>query len=78
MKKKTQQEYLQAAKAAVAKRHPDITWDKFADLCGITPRAFKTYRMPENSKDYRAMNNLVFNAVDRTVKSCTTKCNKSA
>ena len=76
MNQKTQQEYLQAAKADLAKKHPGITWDEFAALCGIEPRAFKTYRMPETSKDYRAMSKLVRDAVDRAVKSGSAKGSK--
>lgn len=72
----SQQEYLQEAKADLAKKHPAITWDEFAALCGIEPRAFKTYRMPETSKNYRAMSRLVRDAVDRAVKSHSSKGSK--
>lgn len=62
----TQQEYLNLAKKELGDLTGEkITWDKFADMCGIDPRAFKTYRMPDKSKDYRAMHNLARDAVDR-------------
>lgn len=32
-----------------------MTWDDFAELAGIEPRAFKTYRMPEGTGDFRKM-----------------------
>ncbi len=62
-----QQEYLHAVKTALSKTIPEITWDAIADLCGIAPRALKTYRMPKTSKDYRAMPKLVKAAIDRVV-----------
>lgn len=64
----TQQQYLNAVKASLIKLiGSKITWDEFARLCGIEPRAFKTYRMPEDSDDYRSMNNLARQAVDRVL-----------
>ena len=46
-----QKDYLQAAKTALGAK----TWDELAEMAGAAPRALKTYRMPEDSKDYRAM-----------------------
>lgn len=54
----TQLEYLQAAKEELG-----VMWDELAELAGINPRAFKTYRMPPASKDHRAMPNLAKNAI---------------
>lgn len=64
----TQQQYLNTAKAELASLIGEkVTWDSFAVMCGIEPRAFKTYRMPEDSGDYRAMSNLACKAVDRVL-----------
>jgi hypothetical protein len=52
---KSQKAWLAAAKRVLSARYPDLTWDGFAELVGIDPRAFKTYRMPPNSADYRKM-----------------------
>lgn len=60
MTEQTQQEYLRAAKAALG-----LEWDAFAVMAGIKPRAFKTYRMPATSKDFRALPALARNAIDR-------------
>lgn len=65
----TQQEYLRVAKAEMARSLPGITWDEMAILCGINPRAFKTYRMPESSADYRCLPNLARAAIERVIKS---------
>ena len=46
-----QKVYLRATKHALGAS----TWDELAAMAGVTPRALKTYRMPEDSKDYRAM-----------------------
>lgn len=78
MPDQTQQEYLNAAKAELAKVYPKITWDEFAELCGIEPRAFKTYRMPKASKDYRTMQRLARDAVERALKNKLTKKAKGA
>lgn len=73
----TQQEYLNEAKQELANLlSEEVTWDRFAEMCGITPRAFKTYRMPENSKDYRTMQRLVREAVERQVIACRKKHKK--
>lgn len=47
----TQKNYLQATKTALGAK----TWDDLAEMAGVAPRALKTYRMPEGSKDYRSM-----------------------
>jgi len=47
----TQKDYLQATKTALGAK----TWDELAEMAGVTPRALKTYRMPEDSGDYRGM-----------------------
>lgn len=35
--------------------HKKLTWDRFAELAEIEPRALKSYRIPENSPDHRVM-----------------------
>lgn len=63
MTEQTQQEFLQAAKDAFG-----CTWDELAAMTGINPRALKTYRMPDESKDFRALNSLARDAVVRALK----------
>lgn len=55
-------EYRQAF-LKVCKTRLNVTWDEFATLCGLEPRAFKTYRMPEGSKNVRRVPGLVFDRV---------------
>ena len=45
----------------------NIRWNDLAELSGINPRALKTYRMPETSKDYRSMPLLAFRALQKTL-----------
>lgn len=51
----SQKEFLAHAKALLSNVHSKLTWDRMAALAEIEPRALKTYRMPENSPDHRAM-----------------------
>lgn len=53
--KSSQKSWLTAVKRGLSRRYPDLTWDDFARLAEIDPRAFKTYRMPERSENYRTM-----------------------
>lgn len=73
MTEQTQQEYLQAAKEELG-----LAWDDLAELASIKPRAFKTYRMPSSSKDYRGMSDLARNAIDRLLDQQRKKRKKSA
>lgn len=59
MTEQTQQEYLKAAKETLG-----VEWDVLAELAGIKPRALKTYRMPDSSKDHRGMPDLARRAID--------------
>ena len=54
-----QQDFLYAAKVAL-----DVDWDTLALRAGIKPRAFKSYRLPESSKGFRAMPDLARAAID--------------
>lgn len=65
MLKASQKSWLAAAKRALSKRHPGLTWDDFARIAGIEPRAFKTYRMPQNSDNYRTMPPLARQVIER-------------
>jgi hypothetical protein len=56
----TQQEFLKDAKAQLG-----VTWDELAVASGINPRALKTYRMPDESKDYRTLPDLARAAIVR-------------
>ena len=51
----SQREFLSQAKAILSRVHKKLTWDRMAELAEIEHRALKTYRMPENSPDHRAM-----------------------
>ena len=42
-------------KTILSRVHKKLTWDRMAELAEIEPRVLKTYRMPENSPDHRAM-----------------------
>ena len=73
MAEQTQQEFLQAVKDEIG-----LEWDELAELAGIKPRAFKTYRMPASSKDYRGMNDLARNAVLAVLEKHRKKVRRSA
>lgn len=72
----TQQEWLQAAKNELQTAFPGLTWDQFADKAGIAPRAFKTYRMPEASEDYRTMDKFKRKAVEDLLKKARKRVQK--
>jgi len=74
----TQQEFLQAAKDELRQAYPRLTWDEFADRVGIERRAFKTYRMPESSSDYRTMDKFKRKAVEDLLKKARKKMKESA
>lgn len=73
----TQQEYLRAAKEALSAIYPRLTWDRFAEKAGIEPRAFKTYRMPADSNDYRTLPRLARNAIEALLKTANKGRKKS-
>ena len=56
----TQQTFLHAAKAELG-----MTWDALAVAAGIEPRALKNYRMPDGSKNKRAMPKLARRAIEQ-------------
>jgi hypothetical protein len=51
----SQKNWLIAVKKALSKAHLGLTWDDLARMATIEPRALKTYRMPDDSPDYREM-----------------------
>ena len=55
-----QKTYLNNVKKALG-----MTWDELASASNISPRALKTYRMPTESKDYRTMPPLAYDAIER-------------
>lgn len=59
MTEQSQQDYLKAAKATL-----NVEWDALAEMAGIKPRALKTYRMPDSSKDHRALPALARRVID--------------
>lgn len=63
-----QQDFLKAAKDRLA-----MTWDELAAASGINPRALKTYRMPETSKDFRPLPDLARAAVSRLLERAPKK-----
>lgn len=64
----SQKAWLAASKRHLSERHGRLTWDEFADLAGIAPRAMKSYRMPEVSADYRQMPDLARREIERLVR----------
>lgn len=74
----TQQEWLQAAKDELQAAYPGMTWDQFADKVGIAPRAFKTYRMPESSEDYRTIDKFRRKAVEDLLKKARKRVKNSS
>ncbi|CAG9236986.1 conserved hypothetical protein [Paraburkholderia tropica] len=62
MDESEQQAFLRQAKETLG-----LTWDDLARASGIAPRALKTYRMPETSKDFRALPGLARAAIERLV-----------
>ena len=60
MNEPTQQDYLKAAKRTLG-----LTWDEFAAQAGIHPRAFKTYRMPDDSRDHRPLPALARRSIEQ-------------
>ena len=59
-----QKSYLAAAKHALGKSVSRLTWEQFAVLVGVEPRAMKTYRMPAQSRDYRTMPKLLIEKIE--------------
>jgi hypothetical protein len=60
----SQKKFLNHAKRALSVHEPRLTWDRLAELAGIESRALKTYRMPEDSRDYRVMPKVVRTAIE--------------
>jgi hypothetical protein len=69
----SQQDYLRAVKDEIG-----VTWDALAGMAGIEPRALKTYRMPDSSKDYRSLPRLAKDALDRVLADHQKKLKRSA
>lgn len=74
----TQQAWLHAAKEELQQAYGKLTWDQFAEKAGIAARAFKTYRMPESSGDYRTMDKFVRKAVEDLLKKAKKRAKNSA
>lgn len=64
-----QKKWLVTAKLELSKKNSNLTWDLFADMVGVDPRAFKTYRMPEESADYRKMPPLVESTINNLLQA---------
>ncbi|MGF6440271.1 hypothetical protein QF002_001080 [Paraburkholderia youngii] len=64
MSNSSQQDFLKAAKDQLG-----VTWDELAKASGINPRALKTYRMPDTSKDFRPLPELARAAVSRLLEA---------
>jgi len=63
-----QQDFLKAAKDQLG-----ITWDELATASDINPRALKTYRMPETSKDFRPLPKLARAAIEQLLTEQTNR-----
>lgn len=68
-----QQEFLQIAKETLG-----LTWDELAEEAGIVPRTFKNYRLPDDSKNHRAMPRLARDAIQRLLDAHARKNSKKA
>lgn len=68
-----QQAFLHAAKDTLGK-----TWDDLAVAAGIVPRTFKNYRLPDDSKNHRAMPSLARDAVQRLLDEHARRSRKKA
>lgn len=68
MSNPNQQDFLKAVKEQLG-----LTWDELATASGINPRALKTYRMPETSKDFRPLPDLARAALAQLVNAPKTK-----
>lgn len=73
MEDQSQQDYLKAAKATL-----DVEWDDLAKMAGINPRALKTYRMPDSSKDHRGLPDLARRAIDALLTEHQKKIRKAS
>lgn len=67
----SQKSWLSSVKRGLSKGNPGLTWDSFAKLVGVDPRAFKTYRMPESSADYRSMPNTTRAVIEKLIADAT-------
>ena len=74
---KTQKEFLSALKKALEGKLGKLTWDDMAARAGIEPRALKTYRLPEDSANYRSMPGVAKQALE-SVLSQPVKTSQSA
>ena len=66
-----QKSFLHYAKGRLTAQQGRLTWDQFAALLGVEPRALKTYRMPPGSSDYRTMPKLLIEKIDALLDSVT-------
>lgn len=64
MSNSSQQDFLKAIKDQLG-----VTWDELAEASGINPRALKTYRMPDTSKDFRPLPDLARAALSRLIEA---------
>lgn len=73
MKEQSQQEYLKAAKETLG-----FEWDQFAKAVDVEPRAFKTYRMPDGSKNRRGLPAWVRKEIDKLLLDHERKTRKAS
>lgn len=66
-----QKAFLASAKASLSRRGQRLTWDQFAIRLGVEPRAMKTYRMPQNSSDFRTMPKLLVEKIEALVRDAS-------
>ena len=70
-RQESQQSFLSEAKAELG-----LTWDELAEASGITPRALKNYRMPEESQNHRGMPKLARLAIERLLEDRAKKARR--
>jgi len=70
-KPESQQDFLRRAKKELADllfpQNINVTWDKFAEIVEIKPRALMTYRWPDGSKDGRELPPFTKAAIEKTL-----------
>lgn len=64
-----QKAFLLVAKDMLSAGRRSMTWDEFAKLAAVEPRALKTYRMPVDSNDYRSMPRLLVEKIEGMVRA---------
>ncbi len=69
----SQKEWLTSVKRSLTSEGRSLTWDDFASMLDIEPRTFKTYRMPDDSKNFRKMPSILKEKIESLLKQIANK-----